>query len=114
MMPRIRADFKRSRQTIGWSAWLLSKPFDLVTSLLYLGTLAFFLYDRLSNASLEPIRLIQVILGAISILGLLLMGRVEYRIYGDSPPARSAIFLLGVRIVLIELFAQIDSFNFSP
>src|SRR5258708_2639062 len=48
------------------------------------------------------------------IAALLGIDRWEYRVYGEQTPTRVALWLLGVRIVLIEIICWLDQFKYSP
>jgi len=98
----------------GWKWWILPKPFDLVSSMLYLAVVGtFFTYDVCTCAPL-PWRISKSIVLVSCVGALLFIDRWEYWRYGEEPPARSALLLLAIRILLIEVIAQIDHFNFSP
>ncbi|HEY5002747.1 MAG TPA: histidine kinase dimerization/phosphoacceptor domain-containing protein, partial [Ktedonobacteraceae bacterium] len=98
----------------GWKWWILPKPFDLVSSMLYLAVVGtFFTYDVCACAPL-PWRISKSIVLVSCVGALLFIDRWEYWRYGEEPPARSALLLLAIRILLIEVIAQIDHFNFSP
>src|SRR5439155_1208659 len=105
-------------------------PFTLVSTLLYLGILALFFYGRLvvesqnagpntasgpANLS-HPVVAVPVtwhwneVLAVCAVLVLLAVDRVEFRFFGDMPPAGGAVGLLGLRVVLIEVVAQLDQF----
>ncbi|HMA34086.1 MAG TPA: sensor histidine kinase [Chloroflexia bacterium] len=97
-----------------WSVWLIPKPFDVVTTLLYLGTLLLFFYERLQGLYGHPLVWWQAVLIVAAILALLLVDRVEGWRYGEAVPARVAQLLFVTRLVLIEIVAQLDDFSFSP
>lgn len=114
-----RAATRRLWRERGWMIWLLPKPFDLVTSALYLSIpilYAYFFLTATPDAGPQCCAfpwwreaLIMSIVGA-----LLLVDRLEYWFYGETTPTRVAIELLLLRAVLIEVVALIDSFRFSP
>jgi signal transduction histidine kinase len=97
-------------QQRGW-AWVLApKPFDLVSSSLYIGVL---LTDLYFSCDYELTWMgVMLITGAILIL--LSIDRLEYWFYGEETPAMAAAGLLLARIILIEFVAQLDHFNLSP
>ena len=103
-----------ARRAPGWAGWLFPKPFDVVSSVLYVGTLILFFYDRLRGAYGHPLIGWQAVLITGAIAGLLVVDRVEFWRYGETPPARVAAALLLLRAVLIEIVAQLDDFSFSP
>src|SRR5579859_7799923 len=97
-----------------WQSWLMPKPFDWVSTPLYLSVFGVFVYYRSvgeCDCTSFP-WFTTILLGAIT-LTLLIIDRVEYQRYGEAPPKTVAAVLLIVRIILIELTAQLDNFNFS-
>ncbi len=97
-------------QQQGWSRMLVPKPFDIVSSALYIGVLIANLYSRCAC----EITWWYVVLLVGAILTLMSIDRLEYWFYGEETHARMAAFLLVTRIILIEFVAQLDNFNFSP
>ena len=105
----------RPYQGRGWTWWLVPKPFDLVSSLLYIGVLVPYLYSFTTQTGYEPpLALWQVALMIIATTALLAVDRVEYFFYGEETPTRAAIFLLLTRIVFIEILSWLDQFKFTP
>src|SRR5947208_1251736 len=117
----------------GRPSWLFPRPFTAVSTLLYLGILALFFYGRLVEAYRAGLSRVTgpvserevsspraaaspvtwhwneaVAVGAV--LALLAIDRVEYRLFGETPRVRVAVGLLGLRVVLIEVVAQLDQF----
>lgn len=94
----------------GWTWWIVPRPFDLVSSALYLAVFfTYFIYG--CSCQNEAWRVILLI---VNIFALLLIDRLEYRAYGERTPTRPAFWLLLLRIGLIGVVTQLDSFNFSP
>src|SRR5690348_5027005 len=120
----------------GRAGRLFPRPFTVVSSLLYLGILALFFYSRLAEAyragaigALAPVPsgatpgggaatpaaaspMVMAwhwneALAVCAVLALLAIDRVEYRLFGEGPPTRAAVGLLGLRVVLIEVVAQL-------
>jgi signal transduction histidine kinase len=96
--------------------WLAPKPFDWVSSSLYLGILVIS-YFKLGIkcpcvSQMGAIGLTVTI--TIVILVLLSIDRMEYRWYGEEPPKRVAIVLLVIHILLIEGVVQLERFYFFP
>ncbi|MEO8973960.1 MAG: sensor histidine kinase [Ktedonobacteraceae bacterium] len=101
---------KQLCQQRGWTWILAPKPFDVVSSSLYIGVV---LTDFYVSCDCEFIGTrFLLIIGAILIL--LSIDRLEYWFYGEEIPVVPAITLLIARIVLIECVAQLDNFNISP
>jgi len=99
----------------GWTWWLVPKPFDLVSSLLYIGVLVPYLYSFATQTGYEPpLALWQAAFMIITTAALLATDRVEYFFYGEETPTRAAIFLLLARIVLIEILCWLDQFRYTP
>lgn len=99
----------------GWTWWLVPKPFDLVSSLLYIGVLVPYLYSFATQTGYNPpVALWQAALMIVTTIALLTVDRVEYFFYGEETPTRAAIFLLLTRIVFIEILSWLDQFRFTP
>ena len=104
---------RRLRQERGWTWWLIPKPFDLVSSSLYLCVMAGFFYNLLYGRG-YPIAWWQVPLMVCTTLALLSVDRLEYWRYGEETPARAAVYLLLVRVILIEAVTWLDHLDLSP
>jgi signal transduction histidine kinase len=94
--------------------WIIPKPFDLVSSILYLAVIGtFFTYHI---CACEPLasRIVRSTALVCCVVALLFIDRWEYWRYGEEPSPGSACMLLVIRILLIEAVAQLDHFNFSP
>jgi signal transduction histidine kinase len=105
----------RSYQGRGWTWWLVPRPFDLVSSLLYIGVLVPYLYSFATQSGYNPpVALWQAALMIVTTVALLAVDRVEYFFYGDETPNRAAIFLLLTRIVFIEILSWLDRFQYTP
>lgn len=94
----------------GWNWLLVPRPFDAVSSSLYIGVL---LTDLFFSCPCHSTWGYEVLI-ACAILALLSIDRLEYWLYGEETPGRPAVFLLLTRVLLIELVAQLDMFNLSP
>ena len=103
-----------SARSAAWRRWLRPRPFDAVAALLYLSTLGLFVYERALGLYGHPWRAEQGALMIAATAGLLLLDRGAFYRYGETPPLRPALALLGLRIALIETMAQLDDFSFSP
>jgi signal transduction histidine kinase len=105
----------RPYQGRGWTWWLVPKPFDLVSSLLYIGVLVPYLYSFATQSGYNPpLALWQAALMTVTSVALLAVDRVEYFFYGEETPIRAAIFLLLTRIVFIEILSWLDQFKYTP
>jgi signal transduction histidine kinase len=99
----------------GWTWWLVPKPFDLASSLLYIGVLVPYLYSFVTQSGYNPpLALWQAVLMTVTSVALLAVDRVEYFFYGEETPTRAAIFLLLTRIVFIEILCWLDQFKYTP
>jgi signal transduction histidine kinase len=99
----------------GWTWWLVPKPFDLASSLLYIGVLVPYLYSFATQSGYNPpVALWQAALMIVTTVALLAVDRVEYFFYGDDTPTRVAVFLLLTRIVFIEILSWLDQFKYTP
>ena len=99
----------------GWTWWLIPRPFDLMSSLLYIGVLVPFLYSFVTQTGYNPaLTSWQAVLMIVTIVLLLGVDRLEYRLYGEETPPRAAIFMLAARIALIEVVTWLDKIQYSP
>ncbi len=106
-------DWPYRKRHRGW--WLVSRPFDLVSSLLYMGVLVPYVYSFITQSGYDtPLVGWQVALMVATILALLVVDRVEYFFYGEVTPFRAGIGFLITRIVLIEIVTLLDRFQYSP
>jgi signal transduction histidine kinase len=105
----------RSYRGRGWTWWLIPKPFDLVSSLLYLGVLIPYLFSFATHTGYDlSLAWWQAVLFIASTIILLAVDRIEYFLYGDETPTRPAIFLLVSRIVFIEVLSSLDHLEYTP
>jgi signal transduction histidine kinase len=114
IQPRVSAAGQYASRR-SWNWWLVPKPFDLVSSLLYLGVLTPFLYSFFTQSGYSRALdwwQVALMLGCITIL--LTVDRLEYRWYGERTPDRIAVLLFLVRILLIEVICWLDRFAYSP
>jgi hypothetical protein len=89
--------------------WVMPKPFDWLSSSLYIGIFAVAVVQAPGVIALWQIALLAAIL-----LALLLIDRLEYWRYGERVPARVALLLFILRIVLIQCTIPLEGFNFTP
>lgn len=95
--------------------WLIPRPFDLVSSLLYLSVPVPFLYSFIRRSDYTPLISwwqITLMLGCIALL--LSIDRLEFYLYGEKAPIRMAVLLLITRVALIEVIGWLDQFKYSP
>lgn len=101
-----------------WLARLAPRPFYVVSSAFYLCVCAGTLYTlaiELSQAqacgcSPEGARILAVI-GAVG--ALFALDRLEYRLYGEATPGRAAILLFLARVLVYEVAAAADYYQYS-
>ena len=106
---------RRPYRERGWIWWLVPEPIDLVSSLLYLGVLVPYLSSFVTQTGYnQPVSVWQAVLFIITVVTLLAMDRVEYRLYGEETPPKAAILLLVTRIALIEVLSWLDEFRYTP
>src|SRR6266700_6325748 len=95
--------------------WLFPKPFDIVSTALYLCVVGTYFSNMSWGCNCNEIYdwwgIALIVCATVALLGI---DRVEYWRYGEETPHRIAVFLLIARIVLIEVVAQIDYFHLSP
>ncbi|MBA2287216.1 MAG: sensor histidine kinase [Ktedonobacteraceae bacterium] len=98
-----------------WAWWLIPRPFDLVSSLLYIGALVPYLYNFVTQSGYTPpVAWWQATFMTVITVALLAVDRVEYFFYGEETPPRSAASFLLVRIVFIEVLSLLDRFQYTP
>jgi signal transduction histidine kinase len=86
-----------------------------MSSLLYIGVLVPFLYSFVTQTGYNPaLTSWQAVLMIVTILLLLAVDRLEYRLYDEETPPRAAIFMLAARIALIEVVTWLDRIQYSP
>src|ERR1051326_3591083 len=107
-----QAAVRRLRQQRGWTLWLVPRPVDLVTSLLYLSIPALFFYYNsfvaLKQVVPSPLHgEVHTVIEACScvfpwpqevtiivmMLTLLAIDRLEYWFFGEATPPKVAVFL---------------------
>jgi len=103
------------RKTTNWLAWLLPRPWDYVSSLLTIGIVAVNFYLHLANicpvcGHFTPAYLVLLVGGAVT---LLMLDRLEYWRYGETPPRRIAALFFLLRTGLIIVISIADQFNLS-
>lgn len=105
----------RPARARGWTWWLIPKPFDLVSSLLYIGALVPYLYSFATQTGYTPpIAWWQAAFMTVTTIALLVVDRVEYFFYGEETPPRAAASFLVMRIVFIEVLSLLDHFEYTP
>ena len=98
-----------------WIRWLVPKPFDLGSSLLYIGVLIPYLYSFATQTGYDPsLAWWQAVLMVATTAVLLAVDRIEYFVYGNETPNGAAVFLLLTRIVFIEILSWLDQFKYTP
>jgi signal transduction histidine kinase len=108
----------RPRQGRIWLTRLAPRPFSVVSSAFYLcafvGTLYTLVIELVQNqacgCSPEGGRIL-VMLCALS--ALFALDRLEYRIYGEETPLRAAILLFLARVLVYEVAAAADYYQYS-
>src|SRR5258708_4858100 len=99
----------------GGTWWLVPRPFALMSSLLYIGVLVPFLYSFVPQTGYNPaLTSWQAVLMIVTIVLLLGVDRLEYRLYGEETRPRAAIFMMAARIALIEVVTWLDKIQYSP
>jgi signal transduction histidine kinase len=81
-----------------WRAWLAPRRFDLVSTAAYAAiTIIWFASELRWATGIMNTWEDVAFLGLV--VGLLVVDRVEYRLFGEVPPPRAAAVLLGVRLL---------------
>ncbi len=106
----------RAGESFLWRLYvkLFPKPFDLVSTLLYLGAISLYFFDRVMGNYGWQLEWVPSILVVIAIVALLVLERWEWWFFGDAVPPRVSALTFVSRMALIEVVAQIDNFSFSP
>ncbi len=97
-----------------WLQWLFPRPFDWVSTFLYLGVLAVHLYFRWAGICHQCAS--NWIFAALLVAGigaLLALDRIEYWRYGEQIPHKTAVLVWGLRTALIVAVSILDNFNLS-
>jgi signal transduction histidine kinase len=106
---------ERSHRARRWTWWLVPRPFDLMSSLLYLGVLAPYLYSFVTQSGYDPpLRWWQAAFMMVFTFLLLTADRLEYFLYGDETPKGAAVCFLVARVVFIEVLSWLDQFKYTP
>ncbi len=106
---------ERSHRARRWTWWLVPRPFDLMSSLLYIGVLAPYLYSFVTQSGYDPpLRWWQAAFMIVFTFLLLTADRIEYFLYGDETPIRAAVCFLVARVVFIEVLSWLDQFKYTP
>ncbi|HEX2916585.1 MAG TPA: sensor histidine kinase [Chloroflexia bacterium] len=92
-----------------WYSWLISKPFDWISTPLYLGACSSLIYDRnpLGNKNQE-FQWWQIGVVVMATLTLLFMDRYEYRYWGEETPKRVALGYFLLRVGLVALISWVN------
>jgi len=113
------AAIKRPRPERRWLQRLVPRPFYLISSAFYLGVLAGFLYTFATELSqsqqcgCSPEWVLRLVVMTCAIAALFALDRLEYRLYGEETPRRAAIILFFVRVLVYEVAAATDYYQFS-
>ncbi|HEY7123221.1 MAG TPA: sensor histidine kinase [Ktedonobacterales bacterium] len=108
----LSSTLERLHQRQHWTVWLIAKPFDLVFTPLYLAVPFLYIYfSAYCGCGFSWQRVLEM---SGAILVLLYIERAEYWRYREATPRNIAVFLLLVRVLLIEVVAELDHFVYSP
>jgi signal transduction histidine kinase len=89
--------------------WLMPKPFDWLSSSLYIGIFVVAIVPGPPRIALWQIPLLVGI-----ILALFLIDRLEYWRYGERVLLRAAVLLFTLRIAFFICIILLEGFNFTP
>lgn len=98
------AEVRRER---GWKVWLAPRPFTLVSSATHLAAILYVLQGDCEGC--RP--LWRGVLAVVALLGLLLLDRLDYRLYGETPPRVAGFVFLGLRLALTMAVAGIFGYG---
>lgn len=95
--------------------WIIPKPFDLVSTVLYLGVVAELFYNLANCISPHCMHMgwRSIVLICVCIVMLLALDRIEYWFYGEETPVTVTVGLLLMRLFLIEAINWSDPFDIS-
>ena len=97
--PPGKADLGKLRRERGWRLWLAPRPFTFVSTGVYLGMMVYtFMEDCLNCKTPWLPWAIALTIGCL--LALLALDRLDYWLYGDTPPAKAGLILLASRLAL--------------
>lgn len=90
-------------------SWLISKPFDWISTPMYIGAGLSVVYDRdfLGEYSVA-LQWWQMLLVAIATITLLGIDRYEYHCWGENTPRNAAIVLFLIRFGLVQLISFVN------
>jgi signal transduction histidine kinase len=95
-----------AKQRKGWRYWLLPRPFDLVSTTLYISV--FVMENAWADVG-RPLGTWHPLAVGLVLLGLALIDRLEFWLFGERPPVPVGLLLLAVRVGLIAfLFFALD------
>jgi signal transduction histidine kinase len=94
----------------GWKVWLAPRPFTLVSTGVY--TAAFLMLLQGNCDACRPWWAGAIM--AAALVGLLVLDRADYILYGETPPVKAGLVLLGVRVALTVLVAAMFGFDGRP
>jgi signal transduction histidine kinase len=86
-----------------WKVWLAPRPFTIVATLVYIASFML-IQGECPGCPLRG----RDFLAAGVYLGLMALDRLDYRLYGETPPVRAGIALLALRVLLLEILMVAD------
>jgi signal transduction histidine kinase len=107
------------RQARGWLQRLVPRPFYLISSAIYLCVFGSFLYTfatllfQSQACGCQP-EWVRLLIMTCAIIALFALDRLEYRLYGEETPRRAAIVLFLARVLVYEVVAATDYYQYSP
>jgi len=109
---------KRPRPERRWLQRLVPRPFYVVSSAIYLCVFGGFLYTfatvlfQSQQCGCQP-EWVRLLLMTCAIAALFALDRLEYRLYGEETPRRAAIALFLARVLVYEVVAATDYYQYS-
>jgi signal transduction histidine kinase len=109
---------KRPRKARRWLQQLVPRPFYLISSAMYLCVFAGFLYtfatvlSQSQQCDCQP-EWVRLLVMTCAIAALFALDRLEYRLFGEETPRRAAIVLFLARVLVYEVAAASDYYQYS-
>ncbi|HET9494700.1 MAG TPA: hypothetical protein VFR15_10755, partial [Chloroflexia bacterium] len=98
---------RAARRERGWKVWLAPRPFTLVSTGVYVTALLMLLQgncDACGSWGADALL-------AGTLVGLLLLDRLDYLLYGETPPRKAGLVLMGARFALTAAAAAMFGFD---
>ena len=102
--PQTKLDSTPSARRRGWKFWLAPRPFDAVTTSIYIAMVLMDLAWNGGdhwNGNADTLLSWRSLLWVAIALALISLDRIDYWLFGEVPPTRAGILFLALRFLLI-------------